>query len=251
MFDCSFVSQVAEHYPTALTHGDHPATVAHPETRRNAASTKQTTKRSAQRATLQATQQATQRTAKEGSRRDGGSSRTTGSRYVLAGLVGLLLASQAIPALAVSSTPARRLTPISAESLATLSATLRSAVYTNDSFQDDQSQDDASQDEALTDEERLKKYRGRLPNYFGKVINSEQRSEIYAIQAKYNEQIASLEAQIEKLSSERDQQVEGVLTPEQLAEVNKMRDDAKSRRQARDAAKKSGDGAGTDAGNDD
>lgn len=176
--------------------------------------------------------------------------RTRLSLRLLASLLGLTLIGQAFPALAApaghSAPPSQQLTS-RWNGLSTISrlgdASRRGGI------QEPSGQDEQSQDESLTAEERLKKYRGRLPNYFGKVINSEQRDQIYAIQAKYNEQIAALEMQIEKLSAERDQQVEAVLTPEQLAEITKMRDEAKARRQTRDAARKSDDGAGTDSGN--
>lgn len=89
-------------------------------------------------------------------------------------------------------------------------------------------QDDETQEE--TAEERLKRFRGRLPNYFGRVIDESQREQIYELQARFNEQIDSLEMQIADLTKERNELVEKVLTPEQLAEVNRMREEAKARR---------------------
>ena len=75
--------------------------------------------------------------------------------------------------------------------------------------------------------------RGRLPAYFAAVVTPQQRKMIYEIQAKYNGQISELEGQIESLRGERDKEVDGVLSPEQLAEVNKKREAAKQRRGAR------------------
>lgn len=78
-----------------------------------------------------------------------------------------------------------------------------------------------------------KKPRGRLPAYFAKVVTQQQREDIYEIQARYNAQIEELQKQIDELVAKRDQEVEGVLSAEQLAEVKKMREEAKKRRTAR------------------
>ena len=42
-----------------------------------------------------------------------------------------------------------------------------------------------------------KKPRGRLPAYYGKVVTDKQREQIYEIQAKFNEQIAKLQQQLD------------------------------------------------------
>ena len=78
-----------------------------------------------------------------------------------------------------------------------------------------------------------KKITGRLPNYFSSVVTSSQRQEIYGLQAKYNSQIELLQKQIAELIAERDEAVDGVLSEEQLAEVNKKREAAKARRASR------------------
>ena len=74
-----------------------------------------------------------------------------------------------------------------------------------------------------------KKLRGRLPAYFGKVVSTKQREEIYEIQAKYNEQIEKLKEQLESLTSKRDSEVTEVLTDEQRAEIAKLKGARKSR----------------------
>ena len=74
-----------------------------------------------------------------------------------------------------------------------------------------------------------KKLRGRLPTYFGKVVSTKQREEIYEIQAKYNEQIEKLKEQLESLTSKRDSEVTEVLTDEQRAEIAKLKAARKSR----------------------
>ncbi len=77
-----------------------------------------------------------------------------------------------------------------------------------------------------------KKARGRLPMYFGKVVTQQQREDIYEIQARFAVQIEQLRKQMEELIRKRDAEVESVLTAEQLAEVKKLKAEAKKRRMA-------------------
>lgn len=87
-----------------------------------------------------------------------------------------------------------------------------------------------------------KKFRGRLPNYYGKVgVSNEQRQTIYGIQAKYHEQIEALERQIAELTEKRDAEIEAVLTPAQKARVKELVEAAKKKRAAR-KKKKAADG---------
>ena len=78
-----------------------------------------------------------------------------------------------------------------------------------------------------------KKPRGRLPAYYGKVVTDKQREEIYAIQAKFNEEIAKLQEQLETLSTKRDTEIEKVLTDEQRAEIARFKSERKARRAER------------------
>ncbi|MBW3542592.1 MAG: hypothetical protein KY476_20200 [Planctomycetes bacterium] len=65
-----------------------------------------------------------------------------------------------------------------------------------------------------------KKPRGRLPNYYGQLgISQQQRTEIYAVQALYSEEIDALEKQLAELKEKRDAEVEAVLTAEQKAKL--------------------------------
>lgn len=57
--------------------------------------------------------------------------------------------------------------------------------------------------------------RGRLPAHYKDLVSPDQKEEIYAIQGKYNGEIADLEAKIEALKKQRDAEVERVLTPKQ------------------------------------
>jgi hypothetical protein len=74
------------------------------------------------------------------------------------------------------------------------------------------------------------KTRGRLPPYYGRVIDQEQRTKIYEIQARFNAQLDKLRLEMDSLVTKRDAEIEGVLTAEQRDQVSKMRDDARSRR---------------------
>lgn len=65
--------------------------------------------------------------------------------------------------------------------------------------------------------------RGRLPAYYGQVVNQQQREQIYAIQAKYSARIAELQKQLEELRAQRDAEIEKVLTPEQLKRIAELR----------------------------
>jgi len=77
--------------------------------------------------------------------------------------------------------------------------------------------------------------RGRLPNYYRQVVTLEQREEIYKIQKSYAAQIEPLEMQIAALEMKRDQEVEAVLSAEQLEKVKALVAEAKQLRAERAA----------------
>jgi hypothetical protein len=78
--------------------------------------------------------------------------------------------------------------------------------------------------------------RGRLPAYFSAIVTSQQREKIYLIQQRYDQQLDELRMQVEQLISERDRELDAVLTAEQLAIVQQKRADAQKRREMRRAA---------------
>ena len=82
-----------------------------------------------------------------------------------------------------------------------------------------------------------KEFRGRLPFYYNRVVDKKQRDKIYAIQREYAPKIDALKAQLETLMTDRDKEVEAVLTPEQLKTVEKLRAAAKAKRDQAKAAK--------------
>lgn len=80
----------------------------------------------------------------------------------------------------------------------------------------------ASKDTGKAEKAKRKRPRGRLPNYYSRVVDEAQREKIYGIQSKYAEEIEALAAQIAELVAQRNAEVEAVLTPEQLDEVKKI-----------------------------
>jgi Spy/CpxP family protein refolding chaperone len=66
--------------------------------------------------------------------------------------------------------------------------------------------------------------------YYGKVVTEEQRQKIYDIQRKYFPQIRALQKQLEALIAKRDAEIEAVLTPQQKAEIERLRKEAAARR---------------------
>jgi hypothetical protein len=79
---------------------------------------------------------------------------------------------------------------------------------------------------------KKREFRGRLPAYYNRVVDEEQRAKIYAIQREYAPKIDALKAQLEALTAERNEKVVAVLTPEQRTTVEKLRAEAKAKRAA-------------------
>ena len=92
-----------------------------------------------------------------------------------------------------------------------------------------------------------KEPKGRLPAYFKDVVSDEQRSKIYAIQEKYAAQIEDLQTQLEDLRKKQSDEIDAVLTKEQLDKVAAQRDAAAaSKKKKKDEPKKT-DAAKTEA----
>ena len=83
---------------------------------------------------------------------------------------------------------------------------------------------------------------GRLPNHYAKVVTGDQRNQIYQVQQSYSLRINELKAEIAKLEAQMQEEIEAVLSKEQLERVHQLTEEAKTRRQAaaakRAAAKK-------------
>ncbi len=79
-------------------------------------------------------------------------------------------------------------------------------------------------------ESGTKARRLRLPNYFAKVVDDEQRAKIHDIQLEYASQIEAKRAELEALVDERDTAIDKVLTPAQRKEVERLRAAAVAKR---------------------
>lgn len=80
----------------------------------------------------------------------------------------------------------------------------------------------------------------RLPASFGKLgLSGEQREKVYAVQSTYSSRIEQLKLELQKVTDERDQQIEALLTPNQKIQLKELREAAKT---AAAAKKKEGSG---------
>ena len=86
--------------------------------------------------------------------------------------------------------------------------------------------------------------RGKLPNFYAQVVDDAQREKIYDIQRSYKDQLQQIQSKIRELrkqvktiKQQREEKVTAVLTAEQLAEVTRLREEAKKRRAARKTAR--------------
>src|SRR5688572_655874 len=74
-----------------------------------------------------------------------------------------------------------------------------------------------------------KKFRGRLPNNYGKIgLDAKQKSAIYAVQEKYSTEIDELEARIAELKTKQSEEILAILTAEQKTALNAIQSKSKS-----------------------
>jgi len=84
--------------------------------------------------------------------------------------------------------------------------------------------------------------KGRLPAHFGKLgLSDPQKQQVYTVQSKYETQLAALEEQIAALRSQRDQEIEALLSPDQRAILGRIRKDVEDKRLKAKAAAASAD----------
>jgi hypothetical protein len=84
-----------------------------------------------------------------------------------------------------------------------------------------------------------KEFRGRLPAYYGRVVDQTQREKIYAIQREFAPKIDALKAQLAALVAERDEKIVSVLTQEQRETIEKLKAEAQAKRNQGRATKAS------------
>ncbi len=92
------------------------------------------------------------------------------------------------------------------------------------------SQEAKGNSERRVTSDSLETVKGRLPRYFASLVNSEQRMEIYLIQAKFRDQISELKQQLEKLESKQMQDIEAVLTAGQREKLFDLRNSSRKKR---------------------
>jgi hypothetical protein len=95
-------------------------------------------------------------------------------------------------------------------------------------------QEKAAEKEKAAPPKAAKKPRGRLPAYYAQIgLSTEQRDEIYAVQATYRKPIEDLHKQIEALQKKQDAEVVAVLKPEQKEKLDELLAAAKKRAEER------------------
>ena len=107
----------------------------------------------------------------------------------------------------------------------------------NATLQAEQPAATADESDEASDSAARKKPRGRLPVFYSQVVSGDQREEIYQIQARYAPEMDELVEKLVELRNQMQEEIQGVLTPEQVARVQELRDEAKKRRAERAAAR--------------
>lgn len=80
-----------------------------------------------------------------------------------------------------------------------------------------------------TQKAAAKKFRGRLPNNFGKVgLDAKQREAIYAIQEKYHSEKEELEARLAEIKVKESEEILAVLTAEQQTALKALQSKTKT-----------------------
>jgi len=94
---------------------------------------------------------------------------------------------------------------------------------------------------------RLHKHRGRLPNFYAKIVTPDQREQIYKVQSRYQSQIEALRKQLREAVAKRNAEIRELLTPEQQKRLDeivaKARKAARNRRSPKIAPKPKNDQA--------
>ena len=91
-------------------------------------------------------------------------------------------------------------------------------------------QESATSQQETEEKATSKKSPRRLPTYYARVVTQEQRKEIYEIQEAYAEELKAIELKLRNKQKERNEAIEAVLEPEQLAEVKRLMAEAQDRR---------------------
>lgn len=82
-------------------------------------------------------------------------------------------------------------------------------------------------------EAKKEERRGPIPELYGKIVAPDQKEKIYAIQDKYQAEMAPLVAKIKELQAAQAKEIESVLTPEQLTRLQQLKAEQVKAAQAR------------------
>jgi hypothetical protein len=87
---------------------------------------------------------------------------------------------------------------------------------------------------SLAQEAKKAPAKGRLPAYFGDVVDDAERQKIYDIQASYEPKIDKLEKELEALKDERDEKILKVLPAAKQKQVEAAKAAAAAKRDEKD-----------------
>lgn len=73
--------------------------------------------------------------------------------------------------------------------------------------------------------------KGRLPPYFGDVVDDKEKQGIYDIQAAYEPKIEKLEAELEAVKAERDAKIEKLVGPAKMKKIDEAKAAAAAKRE--------------------
>jgi|GEM_PF-6654622 len=73
--------------------------------------------------------------------------------------------------------------------------------------------------------------KGRLPPYFGDVVDDKEKQGIYDIQAAYEPKIEKLEAELEAVKAERDAKIEKYVGPAKMKKIEEAKAAAAAKRE--------------------
>ncbi|QDT91966.1 hypothetical protein [Gimesia algae] len=115
-----------------------------------------------------------------------------------------------------------------------LFTTVSLAVCSADSLLAQKKESDKPEATAKDTKPAAKKFKGRLPNHYGKLnLSDTQRDKIYKIQANYKSEIDSLKKQLAELNKKKNAEIVTVLEPSQKSILDKILAEASSKKTAK------------------
>src|SRR5262245_2720616 len=88
-----------------------------------------------------------------------------------------------------------------------------------------------------------KKAKGRLPAYYADIVTEEQRDKIYTIQAKHQDKISELNAQLLAATKAMNTEIENVLTAEQKVKLKAAQEEGAAKKKKAGTEKKAAEDA--------